>query len=180
MNLFWRSLFVFFFSKFSPACDIFTETTIKLRVLPTDIDVLWHMNNGRYLSIMDLGRINLMVRTKFTKLLAQHGLYPVIASEMIRFKQSIGFMQKYILTTKILGWDTKFFYVEHSFKMKEKLCALAIVKVRFLARVKTNSLTPQMVLDIAGLNVASPQLPEYVNAWNDADQAFYASKTTLS
>ena len=29
---------------------------IRLTTLPTDIDILRHMNNGRYLSLFDLGR----------------------------------------------------------------------------------------------------------------------------
>ena len=33
-----------------------------MRVLPNDLDLLWHMNNGRYLSLMDQGRVDLMVR----------------------------------------------------------------------------------------------------------------------
>ncbi|MBN9173553.1 MAG: 4-hydroxybenzoyl-CoA thioesterase, partial [Microbacterium sp.] len=36
---------------------------IRLTTLPTDIDILMHMNNGRYLSLFDLGRWDLLVRT---------------------------------------------------------------------------------------------------------------------
>jgi acyl-CoA thioesterase FadM len=38
------------------------ESVMTLRVLPTDVDANLHMNNGRYLSIMDLGRFDLTVR----------------------------------------------------------------------------------------------------------------------
>ena len=34
---------------------------IRLTTLPTDIDLLRHMNNGRYLSLFDLGRWDLLV-----------------------------------------------------------------------------------------------------------------------
>ena len=36
---------------------------IRLTTLPTDIDILRHMNNGRYLSLFDLGRWDLLIRT---------------------------------------------------------------------------------------------------------------------
>ena len=36
---------------------------IRVTTLPTDIDLLRHMNNGRYLSLFDLGRWDLLVRT---------------------------------------------------------------------------------------------------------------------
>ena len=40
--------------------DTWDVGRIRLRVLPTDLDVLGHMNNGVYLSIFDLGRFDLL------------------------------------------------------------------------------------------------------------------------
>ena len=34
----------------------------RFRVWPTDLDILNHMNNGKYLSVMDIGRFDLMQR----------------------------------------------------------------------------------------------------------------------
>ncbi len=36
---------------------------VRVRTLPTDIDFLGHMNNGRYASLFDLGRFDLLIRT---------------------------------------------------------------------------------------------------------------------
>lgn len=41
------------------------ESHLAMRVWPTDLDVQRHMNNGRYLSLMDLGRMDLLVRSGF-------------------------------------------------------------------------------------------------------------------
>ncbi len=38
-------------------------SVLTLRVLPNDLDPSLHMNNGRYLAIMDLGRIDLLIRS---------------------------------------------------------------------------------------------------------------------
>ena len=35
---------------------------LTFRVWPTDLDLSLHMNNGRYLTIMDIGRLDFMVR----------------------------------------------------------------------------------------------------------------------
>ena len=38
------------------------ESVIHARVLPTDLDLNLHLNNGRALTLMDLGRVDLMLR----------------------------------------------------------------------------------------------------------------------
>ena len=35
------------------------ESTINLRVLPQDIDPFMELNNGRYVTLLDLGRLTL-------------------------------------------------------------------------------------------------------------------------
>jgi len=47
---------------------------MTFRVVPTDLDVLGHMNNGVYFSLMDLGRIDLMIRTGAWKRLTALGI----------------------------------------------------------------------------------------------------------
>src|SRR5262245_53531980 len=127
MNLIWRFLLVILFSKPQPNTGLFDEGFIPFYVLPTDIDVLLHMNNGRYFSFMDLARIEFMIRFNAFNIFKKNKVYPVIASEMIRFKKSIKLFQKFIITTKIIGWDDKFFYIRHYFKCDKELYALAIV-----------------------------------------------------
>ena len=39
------------------------SSNCNFRVLPTDLDVNLHMNNGRFLQIMDLARIDWLLRT---------------------------------------------------------------------------------------------------------------------
>ena len=38
------------------------ESVLSFRVMPSDLDVNLHMNNGRYLSFMDLGRLHLVAQ----------------------------------------------------------------------------------------------------------------------
>ena len=46
---------------------------IRLRTLPTDIDLLGHMNNGRYASLFDLGRFDLLTRTGIWQTMDERG-----------------------------------------------------------------------------------------------------------
>jgi len=58
-------------------------------VWPNDLDVFMHMNNGAYLTIMDLARTDMMMRSGLVKKAAKRRWYPVVAAETIRFKRSL-------------------------------------------------------------------------------------------
>lgn len=169
MNLIWRFIWAVLFSKYNRPANFKDETSTTFRVLPTDVDLLFHMNNGRYFSFMDLGRINFMIRCGFFKQLREHKIYPVIASEMMRFKKSIGIWKQFSLSTKLLGWDEKFFYLLQQFKNEnDDIYAFGLVKACFLTKGKL--LTTSDVLNIIDISENSPTLPDWVKTWVDADK----------
>ena len=67
MNLYLRLFLLLFRLIGLPRKGLLEESRVAFRVLPNDCDVNLHMNNGRYLSFMDLGRVHLV---------AQVGLMP--------------------------------------------------------------------------------------------------------
>ena len=65
MNLILRLIFIIVRARYRPRLQPFDISVVHMRVLPNDLDLQLHMNNGRFLSIMDLGRVDLMIRTGF-------------------------------------------------------------------------------------------------------------------
>ena len=63
MNLWFRLLYLLVVSWFRPRLGYFDESVLRMRVWLSDIDVNIHMNNARYLAVMDLGRFDLFLRT---------------------------------------------------------------------------------------------------------------------
>ena len=64
MNLWLRLIWLFLTTPFRPRLAIPTDVSVLgLRVLPNDLDLSLHMNNGRYLTVMDLGRLDLILRS---------------------------------------------------------------------------------------------------------------------
>ena len=63
MNLWLRLILQLLKSRFAAALEPLGTSVRRGRVWPTDLDVSLHMNNGRYLTLMDLGRLDLMLRT---------------------------------------------------------------------------------------------------------------------
>jgi acyl-CoA thioesterase FadM len=176
MNLLLRVLYVFISSFFKPKIgDILAPSLLKLAVLPNDLDFNMHMNNGRYLTIMDLGRLDLILRTGLLKIMVQQKSVPILASAKIRYRLSLDPFQQYTLQTQILGWDEKWFYIEQRFIMgkgpKEgEIAAIGLVKGCFLNN-NTKSTVPSMdVLTAIGANPYSPPLPQHIIDWQRAEE----------
>jgi len=172
MNLIWRFFWVILFSRFSPAVNFLDNCSTSFRVLPTDCDVLLHMNNGRYFSFLDIARIDFMIRNNSFKLVRKEKMYGVVASEIIRFKRSINIFKRFEIVTRIVSWDANFFYIVHYFKTENELCALAGVKICFL-HAKKGRIKTKEILDIIGITHTPNAMPEWLEMWQDTDQLLY-------
>lgn len=106
----------------------------RFRVLPTDLDVYGHMNNGRYLSISDLGRFDLLRRTGLWPELRKRGWYPVVASSTITYRKSLAPWQRFVIESRLLGVDGRDVYLEQRFVVKGEIYARMNIRGRFLRK----------------------------------------------
>ena len=137
----------------------------SFRVWPSDLDLLFHVNNGVYLSMMDLGRIDLMSRSGLARRVRARGWYPVVVASTIQFRRSLKLFQRFTIETRVLGWDEKAFLLEQRFERAGELVAVAFVRARFLARGGGN-VTPTDVLALVDAGLQAPEIPEGAAAWN--------------
>ena len=140
------------------------EVETPFRVWPTDLDVNRHMNNGKYLSIMDLGRVDLMVRSGLHRAVRRAGMYPVVASQTIRYRRSLEPFQRFELRTRVVGWDERFLYVQQAFVAGGEVKAAAVVKGLFL-RESGGRVLPREVVALAGIDDDALELPGWVTDW---------------
>src|SRR5258706_9609368 len=63
MNMFFRLIRIYLRARWSSARDPLRISRLTFIVSPTDLDIFRHMNNGVYFSIMDLGRVDMLVRS---------------------------------------------------------------------------------------------------------------------
>jgi len=143
------------------------ESVIRLRVWPTDMDLNFHLNDGRYVSLSGLGRVDLMLRTGLLRRALKRGWYPVVGSVMIRYRREIRAFEKFELHSRILGWDEKWFYFEHRFEKRGDLAALAYA--RGVMRTREGAVSPADVLSLVDWNEPSAELPEAIVRWRQAD-----------
>lgn len=88
---------------------------LVFRVWPTDLDVFLHMNNGRYLTIMDLGRTDLIVRSGLWRAMRAHGWTPIASTILVRFRREMRLFDKFRLQTRLVAWSEESVVIEHRF-----------------------------------------------------------------
>lgn len=167
MNLFFRLLWFMLIVRWRPAVSILEPCRTPFRVMPTDLDVLRHVNNGVFLSLMDLARVDLITRAGLVSPINARRWYGVVAAETIRFRRSLTLFQRFEIETRVLGWDDKAFVLEQRFIRGDEEVASALVRVRFLAR-DGKKVTPSEIIALSGLQLAPPVLPADAANWNAA------------
>ena len=124
MNLIFRMVYVFILSLFRERLSADKLVSqLSLRVMPNDLDINFHMNNGRYLTICDLNRVDLFLRSGLMKTMFKRGWIPLIAEHTMTYKKSLNMFEKFDVSLKVTGWDEKYFYMEHIFSNSERVVA---------------------------------------------------------
>ncbi|MDF1530428.1 MAG: thioesterase family protein [Sedimenticola sp.] len=131
MNLLFRLIFQLITSRFRAQQSLLDTAVLRMRVWPTDLDINLHLTNSRYLALMDLGRIELMLRTGMMGKVLKRRWLPVVSIASIRFRREISPFEPFTLHTRLLGWDEKWFYMEQRFETVRGIAAVGIVKGLF-------------------------------------------------
>lgn len=174
MNLWWRLLLLRWTSPRRPKVEVVGPCVSPFRVAPTDLDLLRHVNNGRYLTLLDLARVDLLVRSGVADVLERNGWYPVVTAETIAFHRSLRVWEPFTVTTVVLGWDERTITLEQTFRRSHagdgEVVAQAVVRALFLRR--SGGRVPMAeLMSAAGHHGVSPALPGWVASWQQAQQA---------
>lgn len=120
-----------------------------------------HMNNGAYLTIMDLARTDMMIRSGMLKKVIKRRWYGVVAGESIRFKQSLKLFQRFEINTEVACWDHWAFYIVQTFTREETFVAKAVVEIRFLS-TSGKKITANEIVKLLNYQEPSPPMPDWI------------------
>jgi acyl-CoA thioesterase FadM len=168
MLLFFRFIFAMIRGHLRPPIDGLETAVSRFTVMPTDCDLNVHLNAGRFLSFMDVARMELLARTRLMAKLVRRGWRPIMGGVVVRYRRSILPFQRFDVRSRVAGWDEKWFYIEHVMERNGTFCAHAYV--RMVIRKKDGNVRPADVIALAGREgLASPELPEFVVRWRDME-----------
>jgi acyl-CoA thioesterase FadM len=144
---------------------ILDEDRLRMRVWPNDIDFNLHLNNARYLSMMDYGRIHLLARTRILNRIISSRWIPLVGAVWMTYRRSLPLFARFSLVSRMVCWDERWFYIEQTFTGSEGLAAVGWVKG--LLRSPEGNVEPQKVLDAVSPGAVSPPMPESITTWNE-------------
>jgi acyl-CoA thioesterase FadM len=174
VHLFFRTVLRTILSSLGPRIQPYDVARADFRVLPTDLDVFRHMNNGVYLSILDLGRLDLLRRGGIWAIFRERGWYPVVVSETISFRKSLTLWQRFTIESRILGYDHRAVYVEQRIVRAGEVYSRAYIRGRFLKRTGGVVSIPEL-LSAVPAPPADLLVPEWLLQWG-ADSGLPASR----
>ena len=171
MNLIFRLLGVLIAAAFRPRLGIDDSSQVGSLVLPNDLDLNLHMNNGRYLTVLDLGRLDFLIRAGLVRTFIRQRWRPLIGGTLIRYRFGLRPFQRFTIVTRISSWDEKWFYFEQRIVTDKGVAAIAISKG--LARDRNETIMPREILQRIGIERLSPDIPRAVSLWIEAENALH-------
>jgi len=144
---------------------VLDEDTLRMRVLLTDIDLNLHMNNARYLSLMDYARTHLLARTRLLGHILRSRWQPLVGAVWITYRRSLPLFESYMLGSRLVCWDERWFYLEQTFTGSKGLAAVGWVKGAL--RDPQGVVDPRTVIEAVAPGAVSPPLPEAILSWNE-------------
>jgi hypothetical protein len=102
MNLVFRLLGVAFRALCSHRLSVFCTSRVSMHVWPSDLDLNLHVNDGRYLSYCDLGKVDLMLRAGQGKLALARKWQLIVGGCLIRFRFPLRAFERITVVTRVL------------------------------------------------------------------------------
>jgi acyl-CoA thioesterase FadM len=137
------------------------ESVVRFLVSPQDLDAYLHMNNGRYLAIMDLGRLDLMIRNGILKTCLKQRWQPVVAGATIQYRKVLFPFSFFHLQTRLIGWKGKWLYIAEAFNREGREVAQALVKMAVLGS-RGQKIAIRDLAEAVGYLDESPSIPDGV------------------
>jgi acyl-CoA thioesterase FadM len=165
-----RLLTALFLARFRRRLDYLETAVIAMRCWPNDLDLNVHMNSGRYVSMCDIGRVELFARFRIFRTAMRRGWRPMAGGSMIRYRRSLLMFQRFTVATRLLAWDGKWFYFEQKIERRGELCAFSYVRMLF--RGPSGNIPPLDILALGRRPIPpSPPIPAAITRWLEAESA---------
>ncbi|MET4695250.1 acyl-CoA thioesterase [Endozoicomonas lisbonensis] len=141
------------------------ETTFRCR--PWDLDMFMEVNNGRMLTLYDIGRFDLSIRTGLSEVLRRNRWGFAVAGSSVRYRRRVRMFDRVTIRTQLVGIDDRWTYVAQSMWVKGQPASSVLLRTAVTS--KSGGVPTQKVLDEMGLEQWETELPEWVRSWVEGD-----------
>lgn len=152
----------------------FEECKINMRVLPWDIDPFMELNNGRYLTLMDIGRTDVAERLGLPKVLKKKKWGLMVGAVSSRYRRRLKPFEKFTLHSQIQYYDHRWVYFRQWFTSNDEQKVHASFLVRTAVTSKQGLVPTDQVMEAMGFT--QEMLAEYnyesdwIKQWVKSDE----------
>jgi acyl-CoA thioesterase FadM len=164
MNLWFRLIWMLLTVRWRSKVSIFETTELTMTVLPTDLDFNVHVNNGRYLTLADVARMDYVLRTGSAKVALALRARPIVGDAVAKFRRDLKPFQRFTVASRTLGWNERWNFLEHRFIRHGRVVGVVVIRGMFVN--KDGPLAPPVLARHLGVEDASPELPEWIVQWS--------------
>lgn len=135
---------------------------------PWDLDLWMELNNGRTLTIYDLGRIPAARRTGLVDVLARKRWGLTIAGSCVRYRRRVRMFDRIVMRSRLATWDNRFFYIEQSMWKRGECTSHALFRA---AVTDSNGIVApsRVAAEMPGAPDTAPPMPDWIAAWSSAE-----------
>lgn len=134
---------------------------------PVDIDPWGELNNGRTLTLFDLGRVPLGIRTGLHEVVRKQRWGMAIVGNSTRYRRRVRVFDRVEMRSRCLGWDARFLYIDQTMWRDGECTSQMLARSAFTSA--QGIVAPDRVIAAMGLTLQSPPLPDWAQAWIEAD-----------
>lgn len=169
MYPFYRLISTLLHAHSQPKLALDAVCEIHFRCRPWDLDLFMEMNNGRVLTLYDLGRFSLSVRTGLVNVLRQNKWGLAVAGSSVRYRKRIHAFNFVTMKTQLAGFDERWFFIAQSMWVNQQPCSSVLVRTCVTNAKTGKSIPTRTVAEALGAEDLHSGLPDWVQAWVEAD-----------
>lgn len=147
--------------------DGVAETSLRIR--PWDIDMFLEVNNGRILTLYDLGRFDLSIRTGLAKALKENKWGLVVAGSTVRYRRRIRMFEKVTIYTQVVGYEDRWIYILQSMWVKGIPASSILLRTGITSQGKV--IPARDVLEALDMTHWQPELHGWVKDWVHSEES---------
>jgi len=134
---------------------------------PWDLDVWFELNNGRTLTIFDLGRVTLVKRVGLIQILKNNKWRLSVAGSSVRYRRRVNIFDRLEVKSRIVSWDQKFLYLTQS--MWRSGVPTSNVLIRAAISSDQGIVPPVKAISAIAENLVKPEIPDWIKTWIESE-----------
>ncbi|MEM1235560.1 MAG: acyl-CoA thioesterase [Pseudomonadota bacterium] len=151
-----------------PPMSLLDTHVSQHRVSLFDCDIFMEMNNGRILTMFEMGRFQMAQRVGLWQMLKDKEWGFAVAGSSVRYRKRLVPWERYEMRTQMLGWDERFSYFQQGmFKMSGECANHALFRTAVVH--KHRGVPTTEVAEAMGADHDTGALPAWVKAWTEAE-----------